>query len=113
MEAKHAYFKQVAKSCNFKNVPYSVARRHQGLLCAYLQSTIFFDTELVCGPGKRIFNRSTLIRTVIIFMTIALLLLSAKEPKDIHNENPSLIAFVTESTQLSTTSSVLVYRYAH
>ena len=43
-------------------------------------------------------------------MMIAILLLSAKEPKDIHNENPAVIALVTESIQLSAASSV--YRYA-
>ena len=43
-------------------------------------------------------------------MMIAILLLSAKEPKDIHNEHPAVIAKVTESIQLSAASSV--YRYA-
>lgn len=51
MEAKNSICKQLAVVSNFKNVPYSVANRHQHLLCAYLQSDIFFDCELDCGPG--------------------------------------------------------------
>ena len=37
MEAKNSYFKRVAQIGNFKNLPYSVARRHQRLLCGFLQ----------------------------------------------------------------------------
>ncbi len=51
MEGKNSYFKQIAQGSNFKNVPYTVARRHQRLLCAYLQSSDFFDEEVTCGPG--------------------------------------------------------------
>lgn len=50
MEAKNAQIKQSAITSNFKNVPYTVAKKHQNLLCAYLQ-TEFFDTHLDCGPG--------------------------------------------------------------
>ena len=52
MEGKNAYFKSAAQCSNFKNVAYSVARRHQRLLCGYLQSKNFFDKELELGPGK-------------------------------------------------------------
>ena len=52
MEAKNAYCKQIARSSNFKNVPYSVAQRHQRKMCAYLHSGNFFDRELQYGPGK-------------------------------------------------------------
>ena len=41
MEAKNSYFKKVARISNFKNVPYSVAKRHQRLLCAHLQGQFF------------------------------------------------------------------------
>ena len=51
MEGKNSYFKQIAQSCNFKNVPYTVAKRHQRLLCAYLHGGTFFDKEVECGPG--------------------------------------------------------------
>ena len=51
MEAKNSVCKQIAMASNFKNVPFSVAKRHQHLLCAYLQNGIFFDTQLECGPG--------------------------------------------------------------
>lgn len=52
MEAKNAYFKKVARIGNFKNAPYSVAKRHQHLLCAYLQGRFFSYYELQCGPCK-------------------------------------------------------------
>ena len=50
MEAKNSYFKKVARISNFKNVPYSVAKRHQHLVCAYLQGPFFTFDELQCGP---------------------------------------------------------------
>ena len=52
MEAKNSYFKKTGHTSNFKNVPLTVARRHQRLLCANLQYTTFFDRELTCGPNK-------------------------------------------------------------
>ena len=50
MEAKNSYFKKVARISNYKNIPYSVAKRHQRLLCAYLQGQFFSYDELQCGP---------------------------------------------------------------
>ena len=51
MEAKNSYFKKVSRLSNFKNISYSVATRHQKLLCGYLQSKKFFNfDELECGP---------------------------------------------------------------
>lgn len=50
MEAKNAYFKDVARISNFKNVPYSVAVRHQRLLCAHLQGSFFTYDDLESGP---------------------------------------------------------------
>ena len=55
MEAKNSYFKKVARISNFKNVPYSVAKRHQRLLCAYLQGQFFSYDELQCGPCMFVF----------------------------------------------------------
>ena len=52
MEGKNAYFKQIARIGNFKNIAYSVARRHQRLICAYLQGTFFAYDILHCGPSK-------------------------------------------------------------
>ena len=52
MEAKNAYFKKIARISNLKNVPYSVAKRHQRLLCAHLQGNFFSYDELECGPCK-------------------------------------------------------------
>ena len=54
MEGKNLYFKNAARGSNFKNVPYTVATRHQRLLCSYLQCKNFFNTEIECGPGKHI-----------------------------------------------------------
>lgn len=51
MEAKNSYFKRAAQTSNFKNVPYTVAKRHQKLLCTYLLADNFFDFALECGPG--------------------------------------------------------------
>jgi hypothetical protein len=42
MEAKNSYFKRIAQLGNFKNIALSVARRHQKLVCAYLNDTNFF-----------------------------------------------------------------------
>ena len=52
MEGKNSYFKRAAQVSNFKNVPYTVARRYQRLLCTYLQSASFFDRNLEYGPCK-------------------------------------------------------------
>ena len=54
MEAKNSYFKKIARIGNFKNIPYSVAKRHQRLLCAYLQGQFFTHDELQCGPCEYI-----------------------------------------------------------
>ena len=51
MEAKNSYFKKVARVGNFQNIAYSVAKRHQRLMCAYLQNSRFFTyDDLQCGP---------------------------------------------------------------
>ena len=52
MEAKNSYFKRVAQIGNFKNLPYSVARRHQRLLCGFLQGKFFDYEDLEFGPCK-------------------------------------------------------------
>ena len=50
MEAKHSYFKRIAQIGNFKNITYSVAIRHQRLLCAHLQGKFFDYEDLLSGP---------------------------------------------------------------
>ena len=52
MEAKHSYFKRIAQVGNFINLPYSVAVRHQRLLCANLQGKFFDYDDLQSGPSK-------------------------------------------------------------
>ncbi len=52
MEAKNNYFKKAGRIGNFKNVPYSVAKRHQKLMAAHLQGRFFSYNELECGPCK-------------------------------------------------------------
>lgn len=56
MEAKNGYFKQILRIGNFKNLPFSVAHRHQRLLCANLQDKFFLYDHLECGPCKFNFN---------------------------------------------------------
>jgi len=51
MEAKNSYFKRIAQQGNFKNIALSVARRHQKLICALLQSEDFFDKTLDKSNG--------------------------------------------------------------
>lgn len=51
MEAKNHYFKKIATTSNFVNIAFTVAKRHQHLLCSYLQSKTFFDQKFECGPG--------------------------------------------------------------
>ena len=67
MEAKNSYFKKVARISNFKNVPYSVAKRHQRLLCAHLQGQFFSYDELQCGPCKCIMVLHTLHARIRIY----------------------------------------------
>ena len=52
MEAKHNYFKKVAQVGNFKNIAYSLAHRHQRLVCSYIQEDDFFSTKAEYGPGS-------------------------------------------------------------
>ena len=58
MEAKHNYFKKVAQVGNFKNIAYSLAHRHQRLLCSYIQEDDFFSTKAESGPGSDVHNRN-------------------------------------------------------
>ena len=51
MEAKNSYFKRIAQQGNFKNIALSVARRHQKLMCAFLQSNDFFEKDMNMSNG--------------------------------------------------------------
>ena len=51
MEAKNAFFKRIAQIGNYKNVPLSVAKRHQRLMCSYLVGDDFFGLKPETGPG--------------------------------------------------------------
>ena len=46
MEAKNSYIKKIAQLGNFKNIPLSVARRHQKLMCAFINSSDFFERSI-------------------------------------------------------------------
>ena len=53
-EAKHNYFKKLVERINnFKNISYSLARRHQALQAYLLQSSTgsFLPMTLDVGPG--------------------------------------------------------------
>ena len=51
MEGKNSVTKRAAQTSNFKKITYTVVKRHQRLLCAYLQGQNVFDKTLECGPG--------------------------------------------------------------
>ena len=46
MEAKNSYFKRIAQLGNFRNIPLSVARRHQKLMCAFINSSDFVERSI-------------------------------------------------------------------
>ena len=53
-EAKHGYFKNlVDKLNNFKNIEYSLAKRHQALQAYLLQTSAgyLFNKDVKHGPG--------------------------------------------------------------
>ena len=55
IEAKHNYFKKLSvRINNFKNIAYSLARRHQALQAYLLQSSAgnFLRMSLEIGPGN-------------------------------------------------------------
>ena len=49
-EAKLNIFKQASRLGNFKNIAFSVANRHQRLLCYELSANRILDSTVVCGP---------------------------------------------------------------
>ena len=51
MEAKHNWFKKIAQIGNFKNIALSLARRHQRLMCLYLNQEDFFGNHPIHGPS--------------------------------------------------------------
>ena len=53
-EAKLLFFKRVARIGNFKNIAYSLANRHQRLLCWELSSGGLLNTPLECSSMQRI-----------------------------------------------------------
>ena len=53
MEAKNSYFKRVAQIGNFKNIALTVARRHQKLVCAYLNDKSFFE-KLIFKTSRKL-----------------------------------------------------------
>ena len=67
LEAKNSYFKQIARRTNnFKNISFSVASRHQKLLCGYLQSRHFFAFDNVeIGPCEFVFTLMNLIDKLV------------------------------------------------
>ncbi len=59
-EAKHSYFKKlVDKLNNFKNIDYSLAKRHQALQAYLLQTSAgtLFNKALKYGPGINAVNK--------------------------------------------------------
>ena len=56
-EAKLNIFKQASRLGNFKNIAFSVANRHQRLLCYELSSKRILNSAILCGPCNQ--RRST------------------------------------------------------
>ena len=56
MEAKNSYFKRIGRISNFKNNSFSVAKRHQRLMCSLLQGKFVTFDDIECGPCKLIRN---------------------------------------------------------
>ena len=52
-EAKLLFFKRVARIGNFKNIVYTLANRHQSLLCWELSSGNLLDNPVECSPGQK------------------------------------------------------------
>ena len=52
-EAKLLFFKRVARIGNFKNIAYSLAHRHQRLLCWELSSGKLLEDSLECSPSQK------------------------------------------------------------
>ena len=60
-EAKLNVFKQAARLGNFKNIAFSIASRHQRLLCYELSTSKLVNSPMVCGPCNQfILNQETL-----------------------------------------------------
>ena len=55
-EAKNSYFKRIAQLGNFKNIALSIARCHQKLTCAFINSEDFFDEAIIVPECRHIFE---------------------------------------------------------
>lgn len=51
-EAKLNFFKKASNLVNFKNVPFSLANRHQRWICYEMANGNIIDVSLECGPAK-------------------------------------------------------------
>lgn len=104
MEAKNSSCKQAAMSSNFKNVSYSVAKRHQRHLCAQLQSGTFLDRELQCGPGnnKGYSGISLLMSSIYIIV---------KQPRSLHSRVSIIVDKMKNFFCGQDVTSLSVYRY--
>jgi len=114
MEGKNSYFKHAAQSSNFKNVSYTVAKKHQQLLCAYLQSDNFFFRSLERGPGTFLTISSTSVCFIYTLTFACILVQIGNEPKPLLAEDSVIIAKVSESASepmCSSTTTNLVHRY--
>lgn len=51
-EGKHNYFKDMAHRVkSFKNIPKTMAQRHQEMLCYQQNSDSPYTKDVLCGPG--------------------------------------------------------------
>ena len=82
-EAKHSYFKRLAKNAyNFKNIAKTLAKRHQRLMCYYLNSPGeghgFLDEATSTGKGQ--FSPSIILISLVFNLVIILFLVINSKP---------------------------------
>ena len=71
-EAKHAYFKRLARNAfNFRNIAKTLAKRHQRLMCYHFNSVgeghSFLDDRVSTGKGKGCKSHSCVIGRITIY----------------------------------------------
>lgn len=104
MEGENSYFKRIAQISNFKNVPYTVAKRHQRLLCAYLQDDSLIQTLSVVQVFVVSYN-------TVCGQLLYVYLFTASHPKQLCAEDEDIITKVNEITGDSSSSpTALVHR---
>ena len=76
-EAKHSYFKDVAQKTKcFKNIPKSLAERHQSLLCYKFFTSNVLLKEMKVSKSKLYVINTAVYRYVLLCMNISVVLVN-------------------------------------